>query len=49
MVDRNRTGLAVQPWAVVLPALLIVALTTGANLLFDAALDRRGPAKDRRP
>ncbi|POX36032.1 ABC transporter permease [Streptomyces sp. Ru73] len=37
MVDRNRTGLFVQPWAVVLPALLIVALTTGANLLFDAA------------
>ncbi|MEU3619998.1 ABC transporter permease [Streptomyces sp. NPDC006872] len=44
MVDRNRTGLFVQPWAVVVPALLIVALTTGANLLFDAALanDRRG-------
>ncbi len=44
MVDRNRTGLFVQPWAVVVPALLIVALTTGTNLLFDAALagDRRG-------
>lgn len=41
MVDRNRTGLFVQPWAVVVPALLIVALTTGSNLLFDAALDRR--------
>ncbi|MGW0949004.1 ABC transporter permease [Streptomyces sp. NPDC002623] len=43
MVDRNRTGLFVQPWAVVVPALLIVALTMGANLLFDAALadDRR--------
>lgn len=40
MVDRNRTGLFVQPWAVVVPALLIVALTMGANLLFDAALDR---------
>ncbi|WP_416980889.1 ABC transporter permease [Streptomyces sp. T028] len=39
MVDRNRTGLFVQPWAVVVPALLIVALTMGANLLFDAALD----------
>ncbi|MDH6453619.1 ABC-type glutathione transport system ATPase component/ABC-type dipeptide/oligopeptide/nickel transport system permease subunit [Streptomyces sp. SAI-126] len=36
MVDRNRTGLVVQPWAVVVPAVLIVALTTGTNLLFDA-------------
>lgn len=47
MVDRNRTGLFVQPWAVVVPALLIVALTMGTNLLFDAVLDRRagpGPA-----
>ena len=53
MVDRNRTGLFVQPWAVVVPALLIVALTTGSNLLFDAALDRRTgsdrcPGDDRR-
>ncbi|MFF0622478.1 ABC transporter permease [Streptomyces sp. NPDC004296] len=39
MVDRNRIGLFVQPWAAVVPALLIVALTTGTNLLFDAALD----------
>jgi peptide/nickel transport system permease protein len=42
MVDRNRTGLFVQPWAVVVPALLIVALTMGTNLLFDAALDTGG-------
>ncbi|MBZ4016932.1 ABC transporter permease subunit [Streptomyces purpurogeneiscleroticus] len=42
MVDRNRTGLFVQPWAVVLPAVLIVALTMGGNLLFDAALTGRG-------
>ncbi|MDX3582392.1 ABC transporter permease [Streptomyces europaeiscabiei] len=42
MVDRNRTGLFVQPWAVVVPALLIVALTTGTNLLFDAALEKPG-------
>ncbi|WP_128979664.1 ABC transporter permease [Streptomyces roseicoloratus] len=41
LVDRNRTGLFVQPWAVVVPALLIVALTTGANLLVDARLERR--------
>ncbi|MGC5561236.1 ABC transporter permease [Streptomyces sp. FR-108] len=47
MVDRNRTGLFVQPWAVVVPALLIVALTMGSNLLCDAALRdaplRKGP------
>lgn len=41
MVDRNRTGLFVQPWAVVVPALLIVALTLGTNLLVDAALEKR--------
>ncbi|TXS04167.1 ABC transporter permease subunit [Streptomyces sp. col6] len=40
MVDRNRTGLSVQPWAAVVPALLIVALTLGGNLLVDAALTR---------
>ncbi|TXS52017.1 ABC transporter permease [Streptomyces sp. t39] len=41
MVDRNRTGLFVQPWAVVVPALLIVALTMGSNLLVDALLQKR--------
>ncbi|MFI0712437.1 ABC transporter permease [Streptomyces inhibens] len=41
MVDRNRTGLFVQPWAVVVPALLIVGLTVGVNLLVDAALATR--------
>ncbi|SFS31093.1 ABC transporter permease [Saccharopolyspora flava] len=40
MVDRNRTGLFLQPWAVVLPALLIIALSVGANLLFDRWLRR---------
>ncbi|MFD3417245.1 ABC transporter permease subunit [Streptomyces decoyicus] len=43
MVDRNRTGMFIQPWAVALPALLIMALTMGCNLLFDAALTRRDP------
>ncbi|MEV6356968.1 ABC transporter permease subunit [Streptomyces hydrogenans] len=38
MVDRNRPGLFLQPWAVVLPALLVAALSMGVNLLFDAAL-----------
>ncbi|MGM9384497.1 ABC transporter permease [Streptomyces antibioticus] len=49
MVDRNRTGLFVQPWAVVVPALLIVALTTGTNLLFDAALTDGGRTSRKRP
>ncbi|MEV6651697.1 ABC transporter permease subunit [Streptomyces sp. NPDC051219] len=51
MVDRNRTGLFVQPWAVVVPALLIVALTTGSNLLVDAVLEKphrkRGNGRER--
>lgn len=38
MVDRNRTGLFLEPWAVVVPALLIVSLSVGLNLLFDRAL-----------
>ncbi|MFF6772078.1 ABC transporter permease [Streptomyces sp. NPDC012637] len=45
MVDRNRTGLFLQPWAVVVPALLIAALSMGTNLLFDAALQRQGRGK----
>lgn len=42
MVDRNRTGLFVQPWAVVVPALLIVALSMGGNLVVDAVLGGEG-------
>ena len=38
MVDRNRSGLFVQPWAVVVPALLIVMLAIGVNLTFDRLL-----------
>ncbi|WP_436495159.1 ABC transporter permease [Actinokineospora sp. HUAS TT18] len=38
MVDRNRVGLFLQPWAVVIPAVLIVALSIGLNLTFDRAL-----------
>jgi peptide/nickel transport system permease protein len=41
MVDRNRGGLFLQPWAVVVPALLIVALSVGLNLVFDRALRTR--------
>ena len=38
MVDRNRGGLFLQPLTVVVPALLIVALSVGLNLVFDRAL-----------
>ncbi|MFJ4090747.1 ABC transporter permease subunit [Kitasatospora sp. NPDC089913] len=51
MVDRNRAGLFLQPWAVVVPALLVAGLSTGTNLLFDAALapsGRRARGADRR-
>ncbi|MFI5529503.1 ABC transporter permease [Kitasatospora sp. NPDC051853] len=41
MVDRNRPGIDLQPWAVVLPAALIAALAMGTNLLLDAALHGR--------
>ncbi|MCO1577194.1 ABC transporter permease subunit [Crossiella sp. SN42] len=41
MVDRNRTGLFLQPWAVVVPAVLIVCLSIGLNLVFDRALRTR--------
>ncbi|MCG8918438.1 ATP-binding cassette domain-containing protein [Actinokineospora sp. PR83] len=36
MVDRNQGGSYLVPWAVVVPALLIVSLSVGVNLLFDA-------------
>ncbi|MEV0379332.1 ABC transporter permease subunit [Nonomuraea sp. NPDC050643] len=40
MVDRNRGGMFLQPWAVLVPALLIVALSVGLNLTFDRAVRR---------
>ncbi|WP_335990860.1 ABC transporter permease [Glycomyces sp. MUSA5-2] len=44
MVDVNRGGIFLSPWAVVLPAALLVALSVGLNLLFDRLLSRREPA-----
>ncbi|HEX2316843.1 MAG TPA: ABC transporter permease subunit [Thermomonospora sp.] len=41
MIDRNRTGLFLNPWAVLAPALLIIMLTVGLNLAFDRALRTR--------
>ncbi|GCE37948.1 ABC transport protein membrane component [Rhodococcus wratislaviensis] len=36
MIDRNRAGITLMPWGVVVPAVMIVALAMGVNLLFDA-------------
>ncbi|MBG0566643.1 ABC transporter ATP-binding protein/permease [Actinoplanes aureus] len=41
MVDRNRTGLFLQPWSVVVPAVLIIALAVGFNLVTDRMLTRK--------
>jgi ABC-type glutathione transport system ATPase component/ABC-type dipeptide/oligopeptide/nickel transport system permease subunit len=38
MVDRNRTGLFLQPWAVAVPAALIICLAVGFNLVTDRLL-----------
>ncbi|MEU7989965.1 ABC transporter permease subunit [Streptosporangium canum] len=44
MVDRNRTGMFLQPWAVLVPALLVVTLSVGLNLLFDGVRRHREEA-----
>jgi peptide/nickel transport system permease protein len=36
MINENRDGLAVSPWAVIVPALLIALLTIGTNTFTDA-------------
>lgn len=48
MINENRTGLALNPWAVIIPALLIALLTIGTNLLTDA-IGRAALGVDRRP
>lgn len=44
MVDRNRAGIFLQPWAVVVPAALLVALAVGVNLVTDHLLAARPEA-----
>ncbi|WP_230990081.1 ABC transporter permease subunit [Rhodococcus oxybenzonivorans] len=36
MIDRNRSGITLVPWGVLVPAVMIVALAIGVNVLFDA-------------
>lgn len=48
MINENRAGLALNPWAVIIPATLIALLTIGTNLLTDA-IGRVALGTDRRP
>jgi peptide/nickel transport system permease protein len=48
MINENREGLALNPWAVVVPALLIALLTIGMNTFTDA-FARVAIGVDRRP
>jgi peptide/nickel transport system permease protein len=42
MMSENRPGLTIQAWSVAVPALMIVALTVGTNLLADSIARSRG-------
>jgi peptide/nickel transport system permease protein len=48
MINENRDGLTVNPWAVVVPVLLIAVLTIGTNMFTDA-FARVAIGVDRRP
>jgi peptide/nickel transport system permease protein len=48
MINENRTGLSLNPWAVIVPAVLIAMLTIGTNLFADA-IGRVALGVDRRP
>jgi ABC-type dipeptide/oligopeptide/nickel transport system permease subunit len=46
MVAENRSSLVLQPWPVVLPAVLIALLVIGANLVADAIARSLGTSAD---
>ncbi len=48
MINENRAGLPLNPWAVIVPALLIALLTIGTNILTDA-IGRVALGVDHRP
>jgi peptide/nickel transport system permease protein len=48
MINENRDGLPLNPWAVIVPALLIALLTIGTNMFTDA-FARVALGVDRRP
>ncbi|ROO87702.1 peptide/nickel transport system permease protein [Actinocorallia herbida] len=41
MIERNRAGTLLNPWAALAPALMIIMLSVGLNLAFDRALRSR--------
>jgi peptide/nickel transport system permease protein len=48
MINENRAGLPLNPWAVIIPATVIALLTIGTNILTDA-IGRVALGVDRRP
>ena len=48
MINENRDGLTLNPWAVIVPTLLIAVLTIGTNTFTDA-FARVAIGVDRRP
>ena len=42
MISENRSGITINPWAVVAPALMIGALTVSINVVADAIAGRLG-------
>jgi peptide/nickel transport system permease protein len=48
MINENRAGLPLNPWAVIVPAALIALLTIGTNTFSDA-IARVTIGVDRRP
>ncbi len=46
MIAENRSGLTINPWSVVAPAVLIAVLTVGVNLVADALARSRGVSVD---
>ena len=47
MISENRGGLTIQPWAAVVPILLIAALTIAVNLVADAFARGLGRSAER--
>jgi peptide/nickel transport system permease protein len=46
MISENRTAITIQPWAVVVPALLIAILTISLNVVADAVARAQGRSID---